>query len=112
VFATQNRIPLFDEAIAPGLFDYIVAVGKKHDFAVDRIGLLPDHLHMIIEGIPSTSIEDYALSILNNTSHWMTQKYSGVLRETNAWNVWQPSFYAGTVGEYTTSQVSKFLRNG
>lgn len=109
VLATQDRIPVFDEAIAPKLFSYLMAVGKKHDFVLDRIGLLPDHLHLLFEGLPSVSVEDYALAIINNTQHWMTQKYDGVLKETGAWNVWQPSYYAGTVGEYTSAQLASFL---
>ena len=109
VFSTQNRIPLFDERIAAGLFEYILAIGNKHSFAIDRIGLLPDHMHMIVEGIPSMSVEEYAFSILNNTSYWMEKNYRGVLKETNAWNVWESSYYAGTIGEYTTTQVSSFL---
>ena len=109
VFATQTRLPIFDEVIGPRLFDYIIGVGKKHEFAVDRISLLPDHMHMIIEGVPKLSVEDYALAIMNNTQYWMTKNYGGVLKETGAWNVWQPSYYAGTVGEFTSAQVAKFL---
>jgi REP element-mobilizing transposase RayT len=111
VLVTQGRTAVFDEAIAPRLFEYVVAIGKKHTFAVDRIGLLPDHLHLIIEGIPSVSVEEYAVAILNNTRYWMEKNYFGVLKETQAWNVWQPSYYAGTVGEYTTAQVNRFLRS-
>jgi putative transposase len=110
VCATNARIPIFDEAIGPKLFDYIMAIGKKHQFVVDRIGLLPDHMHMIIEGVPSVSVEEYALTIMNNTQYWMTKNYAGVLKETGAWDVWQPSYYAGTVGEFTSAQVGKFLR--
>jgi len=98
VFATQERIPIFDEVIGPKLFEYVIAVGKKHQFAVDRISLLPDHMHMIIEGTPSVSVEEYVLAIMNNTQHWMTKRYDGVLKQTGAWDVWQPSYYAGTVG--------------
>jgi len=110
VLATQNRIPIFDEGIAPNLFRYFLAVSKKHQFAIDRIGVLPDHLHLIFEGIPSVSVADYALAIMNNTRYWMTQKYSGVLKETSGWDVWTPSYYAGTVGEFTTAQLASFLR--
>ena len=112
VLATQSRKALFDETIAPGLFDYIVAIGKKHQFAVDRIGLLPDHLHLTIEAVPQVSAEDCVRALMNNTRYWMEQKYYGVLKETRAWDVWQPSYYAGTVGEYTTAQVKKFLVTG
>jgi putative transposase len=76
---------------------------------VDRIGFLPDHIHLIIEAIPSLSVYECALAFLNNTNHWMHKHYWGVLKETGAWDVWQPSFYAGTVGEYTTAQVKRFL---
>jgi len=109
VFVTQNRLPLFDEEIAIKLFSYLLDVGKKHQFVIDRVGVLPDHLHLIFEGIPSVSAMDYALAIMNNTRYWMTQKYSGVLKETNGWDVWRPSYYAGTVGEFSTAQLANFL---
>lgn len=109
VLATQNRIALFDEAMAPSLFDYVMAIGEKHNFAVDRIGLLPDHMHLVIEATPNVSVEQCVLAILENTRYWMTRHYSGVLKQTGAWDVWQPSFYAGTIGEYTTAQVKRFL---
>jgi REP element-mobilizing transposase RayT len=107
--ATQSRLAVFDEVIGPKLFDYIIAVGKKHQFAVDRISLLPDHMHMIIEGVPKLSVEVYALAIMNNTQYWMTKNYASVLKQTDGWNVWQPSYYAGSVGEFTSAQVVKFL---
>ena len=110
VLATQNRLPLFDETLAPGLFEYIMAIGRKHKFAVDRIGLMPDHMHLIIESIPSVCIEDSVRAVLENTRCWMTRHYSGVLRQMDAWDVWQPSFYAGTVGEYSTAEVRQFLK--
>ena len=109
---TQERIPIFDQFIAPRLFDYVLAIGRKHRFAVDRVSILPDHLHLIIEGVPTINLETYARAILENTRYWMTKHYDGVLKETQAWDVWQPSYYAGTAGEYTTAQLKKFLASG
>lgn len=110
VVATHHRLPLFEEAMAPRLFDYVLAVGRKYKFAVDRIGLMPDHMHLIVESVPSLSVEECVKAILENTRHWMAKYYSGVLKEMGGWDVWQPSFYAGTVGEYSTAQVREFLR--
>ena len=107
---TQNRLPLFDEAMAPALFDYIMAIGRKHKFAVDRIGLMPDHMHLIVEAAPSVSPEECVKAIEENTRHWVTKRYSGVLKQMEAWNVWQPSSYVATVGEYSTAQVREYLR--
>ena len=110
VLATQDRLPLFDEEIASKLINYVLAIGRKHRFVVDRMSMMPDHVHLIVEAVPSLSAEACVLAILENTRHWMTKRYTGVLKEMDAWNVWEPSFYAGTVGEYTTAQVRQFLK--
>ena len=39
-------------------------------------------MHLIFEGVPSVSVEEYAFAILNNTRYWMEKKYAGVLKET------------------------------
>jgi putative transposase len=109
VLVTDFRIPLFDEAIAPRLFEYVIAVGQKRGFVVDRLSVLPDHVHLVIEAVPSLSMDECALTVVNNTRHWMEKNYWGVLKQTGAWDVWKPSFYAGTTGEYTTAQVRSFL---
>jgi len=108
VLVTKFRTDLLDDHIAPRLFEYTIEIGKKHGFAVDRMGLSPDHVHLIIEARPDVSVQDCALA-LHNTRHWMEKKYWGVLKQTDCWDVWQPSFYAGTVGEYSTAQIRRFL---
>jgi putative transposase len=112
VLVTQNRASVFDETIAPNLFNYIVAVGNRHGFAVERMSVLPDHLHLIVEAAPNQSIEKVVLALANNTAYWMGKHYWGVLKQTDAWEVWRPSYYAGTVGEFTTAQVKRFLAGG
>ena len=108
VFVTDFRIPIFDDAIAPRRFDYLIAVGKKRGFAVDRLSVMPDHMHMVIESLPSLSVGETALAVVNNTRYWMEKNYWGVLKQTGGWDVWKPSFYAGTIGEYSTAQVRSF----
>lgn len=112
VFITKFRRPLFDDTIAPKLFAYLLLVGKRKTFAVERLSVLPDHIHLLIEGLPSVSINDYALALVNNLHYWMGKNYWGVLKGLDAWDVWQPSYYAGTVGEYTTAQIESFLQIG
>jgi len=109
VLVTVHRTAVFDETIAPKLFEYVNAVGDRHNFVIDRISMLPDHVHLVLEAAPTKSVEAIALALMNNTAHWMGKHYWGVLKQTDAWGVWQPSFYAGTAGEYSTAQVKRFL---
>jgi putative transposase len=109
VLVTKRRAAVFDETIAPGLFRYVVAVGGKRGFAIERMSILPDHCHLLFEAVPSRSINEIALSLMNNTVHWMGKYYWGVLKQADAWELWEPSYYVGTLGEYTTAQVKRFL---
>jgi putative transposase len=109
VLVTKGRTAVFDETIAPNLFNYIIVIGAKHGFVPERMSILPDHLHLVLEAMPGKCIEEIARALMNNSAYWMGRRYWGVLKQTDAWQVWQPSFYAGTVGEYTTAQVRRFL---
>jgi putative transposase len=109
VLVTKYRTPLFDEAITPRLIQYVMAVGRKHGFVVDRMTVLPDHVHLIVEARPSVSARTCVQALMNNAHHWMEKHYYGALKQTGCWDVWQPSFYAGTVGVYSTAQVERFL---
>ena len=33
--------------------------------------MLPDHVHLLVRLAPKTSIDDCALSLMNNSQHWM-----------------------------------------
>ena len=111
VLATQRRTPVFDDTIAKRLFPYALTIGAKRGFAIDRMSVLPDHIHFLFEALPSVSVAECVSALMNNTVHWMEKHYWGVLKQTGAWDVWQPSFYAGTVGKYKTAQVKSFLEH-
>jgi hypothetical protein len=40
----------------------------------------PLRRHLLIEAVPSLSIGECALSLVNNTRHWMEKNYWGVLK--------------------------------
>ena len=109
VLETDFHIPVFDDAIASKLFDYVIAIGKKHRFAVDRVSVLPNHVHLLVEAVPSLSAASLAEAVMRNTRYWMEKNFWGVLKQTKAWDVWKPSYYVGTTGEYTTAEVRSFL---
>ena len=50
-----------------------------------------------------------ALSLMNNGRHVVWKKYPQVFIEAGINQLWQPSPYAGTCGEYTTGLIHKWL---
>ena len=49
--------------------------------------------------------------LMNNSWAMMNRRFWGVLDQTGAWGVWDPSFYAGTIGDVTTAEVKAYLRS-
>jgi REP element-mobilizing transposase RayT len=92
-----------------GLVAYWLSVAQKHGFAIDEATVLPDHLLMLIRLAPTISMEECALSLMNNGQYWMSKQHPKALVREGMEQVWQPSAYAGTCGKVTTAQVKAFL---
>jgi putative transposase len=63
VFSTKERRPLIDGAIKPRLLGYINGIVNESGGKVLSLNSMPDHLHMLWESPPTSSMSD-ALRIL------------------------------------------------
>ncbi len=66
----------------------------KHGLLLSRMGLLQDHLHLVIGTRPEDSPAAFAFSMMNNIA-WVFGMRP----------VLKPSCYLGTVGEYDLGAV-------
>jgi putative transposase len=109
VLSTCQRKGIFNSSLGRVLSEYWLRVAAKHTFAIDQISIVPDHIHMIVRIVPSMSIEECALLLMNNGQHFVWKEYPQVFIEAGINQLWQPSAYAGTCGEYTTGLIQKWL---
>ena len=110
VFATRQRKGVFTRDLAHALSDYWLRVAATRGFAVDQLSFVPDHVHLLVRIVPKTSIEECALSLLNNGQHFVGMNYPQLLVQTGMEQLWEPSSYAGTCGEVTTALLKSWLR--
>lgn len=111
VLSSCERKGVFDSTVGKALCDYWLRVALKHEFAIDQISVIPDHIHLIVRILPITSIEECALSLMNNSQHFVGKNYPHVLIEAGINQLWEPSAYAGTCGEYTTGLIQHWLKS-
>jgi REP element-mobilizing transposase RayT len=109
VFATRRRMGVFDSGIGETLSEYWLRVANKRGFAIDRISIVPDHIHLLVRIVPKMSIEECALSLLNNGQYFVGKLAPHVLVQAGLEGLWQPSAYAGTTGQVTTALMKTFL---
>jgi len=109
VLATNFRRCIFDSRVGEALVEYWLKVACKRGFALDQATVLPDHVHLLARITPKMSIEECALSLMNNGQHFVGKNYPQRLIEAGVNQLWQPSAYAGTCGELPTALLKTFL---
>jgi len=110
VLATKFRRGIFASKTGEALVNYWIKVAARRGFAVAQATILPDHVHLLVRSTPKISVEQIALSLMNNGQYFMANHFPLALVEAKIDQLWQPSAYVGTCGELTTALLKAFLR--
>jgi len=111
VLDTQRHAHVFDDVTGKALIQFWLRVAEKKAFQIAQIRVLPNHCHLRVRLPPMMSALDCALALMNNSWAMMNRRYWGVLKQTDAWDLWEHSFYAATTGDVTTAEVKAYLRS-
>jgi putative transposase len=110
VLATQYRREWFDRTAGERLVGYFRKVADRKGYLLWRASVLPDHVHLLLRLPPQMSIGEVVENLMNNSYYFLTPEISVEIKDLSLFEVWQPSYYAGTIGGPTTAQVKSFLR--
>jgi len=94
VLVVSGRYRIGAESTAPEIARTCRAVARKHGWGLAALSVMPDHLHVLIQGAPADSPESIALSFQNNIA-WKLGRN----------RIWEAEYYVGTVGEYTVGAL-------
>ncbi len=76
----------------------IIGSANKHRWRLSRIGLLSNHIHILLGAAVTESPESVALSLMNNLAYVQEMK-----------PVFRFSYYVGTFGPYDRGAVRREL---
>ena len=109
VLATKRRHGVFDSKLGQALVDRWLKVAGENNFAIDKVSVVPDHVHSLVRIVPNISIQDCVLLLMNDGQEFVGRNSPQVLIEAGIDQLWQPSAYVGTCGKYSTGLLQKFL---
>jgi len=111
VFSTCRRKGIFNSTLGRALTNYWLRVAERRGLAIDRVSVVPDHVHLIVRIVPSMSIEECGLLLMNNGQYFVGKNFPQFLIEAGVNQLWQASAYAGTCGEYSSGLIQKWLNS-
>jgi len=104
VFSTKDRRPLIDAELKPRLLGYLNGIVSESGGKVVSLNAMPDHLHMLWELPPTSSLSDSMRVLKTNSSRWVRETWG-----SQKPFAWQTGYGAFSVSRSQVPGVAKYI---
>ena len=105
VFPVKYRLKVIDGKISVYIKDVCVCIGERYEIQFVEIGTDEDHVHFLIQSVPSMSVSKIVQTIKSITAREVFLNYPEVKKDLWGGNFWTSGYYANTVGHYGDKDV-------
>ena len=95
IFSTKDRQPLIDAELEPRLLGYMNGIVNENGGKVLPLNAMPDHLHMLWELPPTSSLSDAMRVLKTNSSRWVHETYGS--QKPFAWQTGYGAFSVSNI---------------
>ena len=106
VFATKHRSPWIDAELARELYPFLGAIVRDQRGSLLAIGGMPDHVHLVVDLPPSTSVASVVKAIKGSSSRWINEA-----GRTPDHFAWQEGYAAFSVSPSVLERVRTYVLN-
>ena len=112
VCPAKYRRVVFDKEVDESLKEICIEISKRFEISFIEIGTDNDHVHFLIQSVPTMSVSKLVQTIKSITAREIFKKHPKVKRDLWGGNFWTSGFYANTVGQYGSKEViRKYVEN-
>ena len=112
VCPVKFRREIFSEGISTTLKQTCVELGLRYEIQFLEIGTDNDHVHFLIQTIPSRSVSDTVKIIKSITAKQIYKLHPEVKRFLWGGNIWTMGYYINTVGQSgDIKMIQNYVRN-
>jgi len=106
-WTTWARLPLIDEAVAEFLLRFLLAEAKRHGARVVEIGVVRDHIHLLLELPPAYDVPRLVQGLKGASARLANR--DGVSRNKSL--RWEAGYDLRSVGIRQLPQVAAYVRD-
>ncbi|RLA82708.1 MAG: IS200/IS605 family transposase [Epsilonproteobacteria bacterium] len=112
VFPSKYRRNVFTKDVEKTLIEICVDIGIRYEINFIEIGNDEDHIHFLIQGIPSMPVSRIVQIIKSITAREVFSKHKEIKKLLWGGNLWTSGFYANTVGQFANEEtIKKYVKN-
>ena len=92
--------------------EYIKQVADDNDIVIEKMEVMPDHIHMLISFPPSKAPAS-AIKALKGRSAYIFLQNHPEIRCSQYWggHLWSPSYHMSTLGNMSKEVVEKYIND-
>lgn len=110
IFVTKYRKRVLTPEVMTDLIDYIHQITKGQPYDILEINGEEDHIHLLINATPTTTIPDLVKQIKGPTAREMFKQHPETKEQLQDGHFWSPSYFVATVNENTTQQIADYIQ--
>ena len=111
VLATWRRLGVFTSAEAERIGEVWLRRQNEWQFALRKITVLPDHVHIALHLHPAIAPGDLIVQLMNSAQETAVKAFPEVLIQVGVARLWQPSAYVGSYGDLHSGAIRKYMTN-
>ena len=112
VFPSKYRRKVFTKEIEKTLVEVCADISIRYEINFIEIGNDEDHIHFLIQGIPTMPVSRIVQIIKSITARELFAKHKDIKKLLWGGNLWTSGFYANTVGQFANEEtIKKYVKN-
>ena len=112
VFPAKYRRVVFDDVVDIVLKDVCLDIEKRYELRFLEIGLDKDHVHFLIQSVPTYSVTKLVTVIKSLTAREIFKRCPQVQEKLWGGEFWSDGYFASTVGKHgTEDMIGNYVKN-
>ena len=112
VFPAKYRRKVFDPNVDETLKRTCIEISECYEINFVEIGNDEDHVHFLIQSVPTLSVTKIVSTIKSITAREIFQNHKEVKKLLWGGSLWSSGFYVNTVGQYANEEmIIKYVKN-
>ncbi len=111
VFPTKYRKAVIVEGVEDVIKDVCLEISKRYEIHFLEIGMDKDHIHFLIQSVPTHSVTKLVTIIKSLTAREVFKRKPEVKKELWGGEFWTDGYYASTVGKHGNEyQIKNYVK--
>ncbi len=112
VFPAKYRRAVIDENVDREIKEACLEIEKRYEIKFLEIGTDKDHIHFLVQSVPSYSITKIVTMIKSLTAREVFKKCPDIKKQLWGGEFWSDGYFASTVGKHgDESMIGNYVKN-